>query len=200
MKLSLSVKYNELKAIGVFASQDTARYSMMGVQVEVDPDGVTLVATTGFTLGALRLSALSILESVTEPVSFIVPNLLLKRMTRTTNPMILGLDGDAVSIEADGFLIGAKKINGTYPNWKQSVPKWSPSPITTIALSPLLLSRFYAAQKLLGGNGMLAFQHGGNDCYSIHFPGTEDFLGMLMPMRTKHEINGFPAWIPAKSE
>jgi len=181
-----------------FISAEETRYYLKGVQVApLTTGGITLVATTGHVLGAMRLSAVE--ASATAP--FILgasKDLLRACKPRKNNPHTIVCRADRVDVyenynaEEPGTPVytGHKPyIDGTFPDWRKvlpatvsgsrnEAPRGDGTAPTWVGLNPTLLALFAGTGDTPG----VSFDWNGDGPILVA-NGDTRFLGVIMPMR-----------------
>jgi DNA polymerase-3 subunit beta len=108
-------------------ARDDTRPVLSGVLWELSPDEIAMVGTDGHRLARMAASGKF---GVSEEFSVIVPPKALMQILRLIAP------GDEVEVAIDkafvGFFVGdtvvyARRIEGTFPNYKQVIPKSNPN-------------------------------------------------------------------------
>jgi len=182
-----------------FVSDESVRYYLQGVQVApLATGGVTLAATTGHVLGAMRLSAIEASATAT----FILgahKDLLRACKPRKNNPHTIVCRADRVDVYENynaaepgtPVYTGHKPyVDGTFPDWRRVLPttvsgsrseaphKDGTAP-TWMAINPTLLALFAGTGDTLGG---VSFDWNGGGAILVA-NGDTRFLGVIMPMR-----------------
>lgn len=180
-----------------FVSDDAVLYYLQGVHVApLVTGGVTLVATDGYVLGAMRLQA----TEASAAATFILgasKDLLRACKPRKNNPHTIVCRADRVDVyesynaEEPGTPVytGHKPyIDGTFPDWRRVLPatvsgsrKEAPrgdgTAPTWMALNPTLLALF-------AGSGVPGVSFDWNGAGAILVANSDPrFLGVIMPMR-----------------
>jgi DNA polymerase-3 subunit beta len=109
--------------VGRAASKDEARPTLTGVLVEVNREGVTLVATDSYRLAVRELTATSAGEA-----QAIVPERALAEAGRAASQIDKGeieifLDQSQVAVRAGGLTMTSRLIEGQFPNYRQLLPE-----------------------------------------------------------------------------
>ncbi|HXJ65287.1 MAG TPA: DNA polymerase III subunit beta [Actinomycetota bacterium] len=109
--------------VGRAASKDEARPTLTGVLVEVNREGVTLVATDSYRLAVRELTATSAGEA-----QAIVPERALAEAGRAASGIDKGeieifLDQSQVAVRAGGLTMTSRLIEGQFPNYRQLLPE-----------------------------------------------------------------------------
>ncbi len=180
-----------------FISDESVRYYLKGVQVApLATGGVTLVATTGHVLGAMRLSAVEASATAT----FILgasKDLLRACKPRKNNLRTIVCRPDRVDVyenynaEEPGTPVytGHKPyVDGTFPDWRRvlpttvsgarnEAPRGAGTAPTWAGLNPTLLALF-------AGTGISGVSFSWNGDGAILVANSDPrFLGVIMPMR-----------------
>jgi DNA polymerase III subunit beta len=124
--LKVAINQADLKAAldktAYAMSADETRYILNGVYFEVQPAGVTLVATDGRRLAMLNCDMLADVDSAK---SFIVPRNTIDDLRKTlgqSDAVGLSISDGMVSFEIVNLTLTTKLIEGNYPNFRQVIP------------------------------------------------------------------------------
>ncbi len=127
-----------LNGIGraLFASaDDELRPVMNGIYFDIQAENLTFVASDGHKL--VRLRNLSITSN--ERASFILPkkpaNLLKSLLAKNSDNITVVFDSNTARIEAPGFEMSCRLIEGRYPNYDAVIPSENPNNATIDRLS-----------------------------------------------------------------
>jgi len=197
---TFTINLRALKAVSIGAGTEETRYYLNGVHLEHSTDGLLMVATDGHRAIVLR-------QDWTETVpdaafaSVIVPLAFIKKIKLARGldfaELTLGENG-AISIQYVGETMGTNAIVGTFPQWRQIIPKETSNEPAQ-----------YNPEYVLDFGKAFALLHNAKDhsqpviCYNGQNPaivnGYDDesglsYFGILMPMRVAADRFG-----PAKS-
>jgi len=124
--LKVAINQADLKAAldktAYAMSADESHYVLNGVYFEVQPGGVTLVATDGRRLAMLNCDMLADVDSAK---SFIVPRNTIEDLRKTlgqSDSVGLSISDGMVSFEIGNLTLTTKLIEGNYPNFRQVIP------------------------------------------------------------------------------
>lgn len=127
--LKVAINQADLKAAldktAYAMSAEESRYVLNGVYFEVQPGGVTLVATDGRRLAMLSCEMLA---DVDFAKSFIVPRNTIDELRKTlgqSDVTGLSISDGMVSFEIGNLTLTTKLIEGNYPNFRQVIPDGS---------------------------------------------------------------------------
>lgn len=182
-------------AVAVATSADGSRFYLKGVYVEPPAaDGYArMTATDGVMLLTAR-TASDVGPHAFEPfiLSVSSQNDALLKAARAAKAVSVVLDTDALmwSVEdarGEELALGRwSKVDGSFPDYRQIMPRnVAPKP-EVITLAPALLTRFVAASKQVGASGGISITcRGSGDAVFVQFGGRDDIAGLLMPTRRK---------------
>lgn len=201
-----------------FISQEPTRYYLNGVFIEPHKDGgVTMTATNGHILASVR-DTKALIEGKQGWICPIPKHPFLT-MLRQRNAGHLHFVGDSVYL-TDSMLaycdvvdpefdpsyilprhmaVGySRAIDGTYPNWRDLLPRKGRSKASDFALNGKLIEPFTKAIKIINPASApeLNFFTPESDSVPIvvRSGSAPDFFGLQMPMR-KTECSRLPAWL-----
>lgn len=201
IKIEITINWNLIKAVALFASTDSTRYVLNGVLVECDPRGsAVLCATDGRRLGAYRTNVE--VSSGYEGPTFraIIPVSLIKRISSKRNDIILrfesrsGTTWIAVSDPVARCEIGSPAIDGDFPNWRQVCPVNPLLPTVPVHVNSGFLDDYAKVAKLLRCSCGIAFyseKPDGNSPIAVRMT-DPDFASIIMPMRADDYKPGTP--------
>ena len=198
---TFTINLRALKAVAYAASTEETRYYLNGVNLEHSSDGLIMVATDGHRAIILRQNWTETLPdapfaSVIVPLAFINKIKLAKGLDFAE--MTLG-DNGAISIKYVGETMGTNAVAGTFPAYRQIIPKETSNEPAQ-----------YNPQYILDFGKAFALLHNAKDhgqpviCYNGQSPaivnGYDDakglsYFGILMPLRFKVErLTPTPSW------
>jgi DNA polymerase-3 subunit beta len=197
---TFTINLRALKSVAYAAGTEETRYYLNGVNLEHTADGLIMVATDGHRAIMLR-------QDWTETVpdapfkSVIVPLAFIKKIKLANKldfaEMTIG-DNGAISIQYVGETMGTNAVVGTFPTWRQIVPKETSNEPAQ-----------YNPQYILDFGKAFALLHNAKDhgqpviCYNGQSPAIVNgygdakglsYFGILMPLRVAADRFG-----PAKS-
>jgi DNA polymerase III sliding clamp (beta) subunit (PCNA family) len=203
----LNVDVATIKALLPFACEDSTRYNLCGILVEVDAGArkLRLVATDGHALAVVERDILDVAGlpeacdamGARERTAFILGRDALERavkcaprVTKTYKPAVqieiaIDVEGNAACL---AMLSGQARItdvvvDGVFPDWRQVVPARADKTSTDpIALNVLLLARCAPlADLIVKGSGVRVQTTG--PLSPIRFDCGTSVYGAVMPMR-----------------
>jgi len=197
---TFTINLRALKAVAIACSTEETRYYLNGVNLEHTPDGLIMVATDGHRAIILR-------QDWTETVpaapfsSVIVPLAFIKKIKLARGldfaELTLGENG-AISILYAGETMGTNAIAGTFPQWRQIIPKetnnepaqYNPEYILDFGKAFALLHNAKdRGQPAICYNGMNPAIVNGYEAKGL------SYFGILMPLRVDASRFGpAPAW------
>ena len=124
MKATAYVNAQTLKAVACAVMTDETRCYIKGVHIEFSQNGITLVATNGH----LLIAAFKKLDEDDTPdgPNTIIPIDMVNRikLARKAPEMVkIEIDGMLVTIEHGEVKIMGHAIEGTFPEWRNVIPK-----------------------------------------------------------------------------
>lgn len=187
-----------LKAVAVAAGKEVTRYYLNGVQIEITPKGLILVATDGHRLIAAQCET----EPTQAPCTGIVPLDFINKIKidKSTDFAKLTLSADEIRLEYGTNVYISKLIDGTYPDWRRIVPKEASN--VPAQFNPVYLADFAKAMKQADTGGKIPLpiiNHNGENAALVELGDIgagNTWLGVIMPMREKAN-RGLPstAWL-----
>lgn len=122
VKLPAGALGSVLGAVAPFASDDPTRYVICGVHLHwrEDRNSMAAVATTGKILGLLLAEGMPRLPDVT------IPNLVVKTIVALDvegeAETMVSVGESAIYARGQGWTLTAKKLEGDYPSYRQTIP------------------------------------------------------------------------------
>ncbi|HJW82451.1 MAG TPA: hypothetical protein VJ396_09425 [Acidiferrobacterales bacterium] len=197
MQFTIETDLNTLKAVCLFKSAKDKRYYLQGVHLETGPEGARLTATNGHYLAAVFIpGAYPVTEGI---ISGGMLDALLKIIGKVPAVEILVDHTGAIPVYSIGGLT-KPGIDGRFPDVRRVIDV-APSDGIGAQFNPEYVALFGKAAKLLGRSpGDVCIVHNGRGMAArVHVLGREDFLGVLMPMRTASEDEPeCPPWFHMK--
>lgn len=193
MKAIAYVNAATLKAVACAAMSDETRYYLKGVHIEFSQKGITLVATNGH----LIIAAFKPLgdDDTPDGPNTIIPIDLVNRikLARKAPEMVkIEIDGPVVTIEHGEVKIMGHAIEGTFPAWRNIVPKGEASgEVAHYDFEKLAI--FSKAQKLLGAKHARVVHNGPNP--ALVDMRSQDIFGVIMGLRGDFEMKTLPDWV-----
>ena len=193
----MQIKLNYLKAAHVASSDEKTRYYLEGVHISVRDGHVEYVATDGHRLIALRHELSTDSACVWPAPGVIVPNALIERIKlgkRDDDTAEIAMDGNAIELRHNGTLYGDNAIDGTFPDWRRSVPGTLSGEVAQFNSN--YLADFAKAAKIMGHNiAAPVVSHNGGSAALVNFlPGLDAGFGIIMPVRTNDALTAAPTW------
>ena len=112
------------------AGEDELRPIMNGIFFDIQPEGLTLVASDGHKLVRLRHNGVQSEETA----SFILPkkpaNLLKSLLAKTSDPVKIQFDENNAYVVTKTFEMVCRLIEGRYPNYNSVIPQDNPNKLT----------------------------------------------------------------------
>lgn len=185
--MKVSINLATIKAVAHAVGKEETRYYLMGVHLEAGKDGFTAVATNGHML----LCAFQPYGELAPNGHFpdvIIPSALLAKikLKRNADPWAeLTVNGADILIDYQGEMFGGKAIDGTFPTWRNVVPRECNG--ETAQFNPEYLVTIQSAARVFYDNPkvLLNLIHNGESPALVKFhadlPGK--FFGVVMPLR-----------------
>ena len=190
--LTAAINMDILKAVNMASSTEETRYYLNGVLIEVTENAVRYVATNGHLL-------LTMIENSPYPNtltgSWIIPHKWIKNtkgMTIKSVPYIEMSEQDGMlTFRSPGSASTATPINGTFPEWRRTVPKSMRRAKRVIQqFNPEYLMVFAKFAKAMNLERLhIHHAHDIGDPCPVTFGASRDAFGILMPWRSES-----PAW------
>lgn len=195
---------DKIKAALVFAARQDIRYYLNGVQFQRHGDGAIAVATDGHRLAVLfEATAFSAIDgdgATAQDFSVIVSREQLESAVKAA-PKNIALvfvvtvtDGvQSVTIKSDGAEFTHPAVDGRYPDWQRVIPTAeSRGPClarekdSSCGYDAAYLGDYAKAAKALGLKSTAIEFRQDCDGYAtiVRFGGSEDFVSVLMPVRS----------------
>ena len=209
-----TIPRNIIAAIHGFQSQDGSRHALQGTHFECRRDAVTLVATCGRRMATYYHEKAVLMPAEHKLVTFTADTTdALKLLRDVKKPWTVDLNEDgskaSFSINAD-LSVCVPNLEKTgkelkFPNWRSVIPTSPILAVSEFLFNPELMAPFVVAAKLLAykNPSMKIVTHQGIGVNSSPFSiwiGTENFYGLLMPMRDFAEGRKIPAWCLRQNE
>ena len=204
MKTTITVPFNVLKAIALFASKDETKAALGDICFDKrDGEPLNVVATDGRVLARWQDAKIAPVTPVcffSLSAHFLAPVIRLSphpsegikiEIEPAANPQgKLGFFACVVSWRPSvGTQIRIESANENlvkYPNWRSVVDAVGAAekPPTCLACNSDLLGKFLQAKKLLAaGAAIMIKQNSPTECAAITFTGVPEFSGLLMPIK-----------------
>lgn len=126
MKLVSSMVRKVSKAI----SRDETRAILTGVLVSIDGPAMKMVATDSY---RLAVSEIVLSETPADGIEAVVPGKALEEVSRIiagTETVRMGTSENQIVFESEGITFITRRIEGTFPNYKQLLPKETQTTVT----------------------------------------------------------------------
>jgi len=203
LKVTLNIR--ALRAVLVAVSTEETRYYLNGINLEFTPDGVVMAATDGHRMIVLRQpygehAATGAHASVIVPRD-LVAKLKVKLRTLDETTLTIADDGK-LTFEHAGEMFGGARVDGTFPNYRQVMPK----DLNGVAAqyNPQYLADFAKARVELGaeptkkGGASPVVHYNGDSPAVVDFAHGTGFqaIGVLMPIRDR-TVATYHTWASA---
>ena len=190
LKVTLNIR--ALRAVLVAVSTEETRYYLNGINLEFTPDGVTMCATDGHRMIVLRQpygehAATGAHASVIVPRDLVAKLKINPRMKTLDETTLTIADDGKLTFEHAGEMFGGSRIDGTFPNYRQVMPKDLDG--KPAQYDPIYLADFAKARKELGGDRTTSpvVRYNGDSPAVVDFAYGTGFqaVGVLMPIRDR---------------
>lgn len=201
MKIQINAK--ALKAMTHIMAKRDIRYYLNGVLVEATATETVLVATDGHKMLAIRQTAENEVSSKAHLIipGNIVPMMSSKNKLPKNIPFTIEEKDGASGIWISPLNnIGAKiefcAVEGKFPDWRKVCGKAKPNGEQGQFNFKYLSDFFNAAKDHTGlSRPFMVLSSGGTNAESIiSIDGDQDFIGVVMPMRTGDPLKEVPLW------
>lgn len=197
MELQLTIE--QVKALLVIAPKTEVRYYLCGALLEVKDDRAWLVATDGHRMLVIRPTA-RIEGNDCRDGQYIIPrDLLAGAKAKKGGILMLSIDQyQGAGIARARIITGtsemaAPTVDAEYPDWRRVVPHTASG--AWAHYDPAYVADFGTIAELLGGARISARIHSsGTDAAPVEL-GTDDAMGVLMPIRAENIPYARPDWM-----
>jgi len=189
-----------LKAALVCVSSDETRYYLKGVAVQLDGDKLFIAATDGHRLLAMQPEC-EITRDDTDATdradfgSVIIPVDIVKnlKLSRYIDTCILTIDGNKGEIEHCGQSVLFKFIDGSFPNWRNVIPKTITGELAQFDAK--YVGELPKIKAAFGDkNTKIAIEHNGGDPAFVALALPIPYICLLMPYRDRNPLADLPSW------
>lgn len=170
----ISVKKDWVEYTNHFVSTEERRWYLNGVFF--DPQENAICGTDGHCLGCFK-NAFVANEKMPKDGYIIKFEKGFFAKVKNFSDLDLTIEGSRVFC-AD--IYAGEVIDGSFPAWRNVMPKDSPQAITQIGFNPYLLKGFAIDKK--HPNCKLVF-HGEKEAVEVYSPKFDEFQGLIMPVR-----------------
>lgn len=203
MKTKIKISRKTLLAINTFRSTDECRYTLNGICLEVTKAGrCRVLATDGRRFGGIEDGEVLEAPEKSGQVVFKLNEPLLKALPKSdtvADDVVISVDGLKIEFSAfgsnDKTKFEVEAMEGTFPKWRQVIPKGEqPLPVDP-CFNWRLLGGFTKAADILQSDRTAAIQirQKENEAMLVLIPSKPNFVGVLMPMRIQ-DANKAPEW------
>lgn len=185
--MEVALNTSHLKAAAIFAAQADLRYYLNGVLVEVRASETRIAATDGHCAAVLRDEVLVGEQPVFPDV--IIPNATLKLALQTKAQTVELSVSDSGKWSLGG--ISFTPVEDRFPDYRRIMVNGASGVAGDYNID--LLGKFVKAAKALGSRGQPVVRQNGLDGAQVQILGrTDEFIGVIMPMRMFNEKNPDP--------
>ena len=196
MELQLTIE--QIKALLVIAPKNDARYYLNGALLEVRDDRAWLVATDGHRMLAIRPTARIEGNDVRDGHYIIPRDLLAGAKAKKSGTLFLCVDQYQGENSARARIItgtgemAAPTVDAKFPDWRRVVPRTASG--AWAHYDPAYVGDFGAIAELLTGARIDArIHHNGTGAAPVDL-GTDDAMGVIMPIRRDNVAYTRPDW------
>lgn len=207
MSTTFTIQAAVLEAMQHFCQKPTAtaHAALSELLIEITPEAVRLVATDGYVLGLMHLTAISgygfALHACDAPTAVAIPFTNLAPAMRNRKDLVtFTLEGLTVTVEVAGQTFQPPvRSRDEYPDYRRVIPEESGKPVTRIGLDLALLSRFTAFAKVLKEEPHIdvSFSHALGPI-GIRLKSINSFYGIVMPRQVAFDTV-IPGWLDLPS-
>jgi hypothetical protein len=194
--MKIYAQLNALRAINHLSATKDIRFYLKGVLVEATKTHTTLVATDGHVLGVYKNEEENeIPENV--KYEFILPNDALKNVKPFIKEELISFEFEpddhgkvnTVIIKTFSITLSTRTIDERFADWRRVLPRETTKELGDY--NPVLLTRFIKAAKEFGIKPWkIKLHQNGLSAAAITFYGIENFLGVVMPLRSDSVYTG----------
>lgn len=182
---TINIKPLELKAISLFAPDADIRYYLNGVLVEANATTTRLVATNGHYLAMFETRDTE--NENVEREEIIVPIKAVQAIVKAISSKLnidvqLMIDGDRYELRYVDTIVVFSPCDGKFPDYKRVMPdKMSGE---QAQFNGDYLTLINKAQRLFTKKLSAMIWHNGDDSALFQLQEADNFIGVIMPMRT----------------
>jgi len=125
LSLASSTLVSMVRQVSKAVSRDETRAILTGILLIIEGPSIKMVATDSYRL-AVRETILE--EAAGEDVEVVIPGKALEEVTRLgseAEKVVLGISDNQIVFEFGNTVFVTRRIEGTFPNYKQLIPKES---------------------------------------------------------------------------
>jgi len=193
--MKFQIDFDILKGLNVLSAKKDVRYYMMGVNVEITPNGAYFVATDGHKMGIWHDDKIT----APETISHVIPNELIEQGSKFIkgNEIFVDITLDAmIEIKHGGLILNKPAIDGKYPDFRRVIPETLSHEIAQF--DPEFLSQFKKCASILNNAKScdIAIGHNGTGGAIVDIQNGK-FLGIIMPYKSKADFSSYkkPLWV-----
>ena len=194
MKFTITRKH--IRAALHFAAKKDPRYYLNGICVTQNQRGTAVEATNGHVLGIIRT------DSTPQAENRVIISLedceKLKGTKKQGNEELhFTIEGTRVACEipSQGLIMHFASIEAKFPDTDRVVPKYDGGDQVAATYNPEYILAFaLASEELHGKKYMPVIHQRGNDAALVSI-GLDDFVGVVMPVRSTHAEFQPSMWI-----
>jgi DNA polymerase-3 subunit beta len=200
--MKITATASALKALQIISPSNDIRYYLNGIYVEARANETRLVATDGHRLGVVRIRT-ECNNDVPDgqAVTLIVPNSVIERLrvSRTSPDEVeIGWTDDGRAyVSHDDVRITFTPLEGKFPDYRAVIPaepsglasQFNPAYLVDFKKIGTKLLRLSAATRL-----QVVVLHNGEGASVATIEGCEDFVGVVMPVRSESVRAPSHAW------
>ena len=195
--MKIQIDFDILKGLNVLSAKKDVRYYMMGVNVEITPNGAYFVATDGHKMGIWHDDKITSPETIQHVIPSTLIDQVSKVITKATNSIDIELQ-PLIEINYINNVFKAPAIDGKYPDFRRVIPETINNEIAQF--DPEFLMQFKKCACILNSvkNPDIAIGHNGTgNGGSVVDIQNGKFLGVIMPYRSKADFSEYkkPLWV-----
>lgn len=183
-----TLQRRHLRAALITAACQDIRYYLNGLLIELHRDCAFIVGLDGHRMTLMRDSAGASADAPLDGVQFIVPRAVVQRVRASSRglPQTVGVafdtEADTVSLDDDGLVTSARRVEGPFPDWRKVVPKQASGEAANF--NAAYFGDLPKLCKALGASPVsLGIACNGTSAALLSIDGMPEFLGLLMPIR-----------------
>jgi DNA polymerase-3 subunit beta len=195
--MKIYAQLNAIKAVSHLAATKDIRFYLNGILVEATKTHTTLVATDGHVLGVYKNEEENEIPE-NYGYKFILPKDALKNLKASfIKDELISLEFErdedwnvkTVTIKSVSITLTTQTIAAKFPDWRRVLPRETTNELGHY--NPELLTRFIKVAKEFGvkPHGITLHQNG-TSAAAMTIDGIENFLGVVMPMRSNSVYTG----------
>jgi hypothetical protein len=209
MAVTLSIPFNIIKAISLFAAANDIRYYLNGVAIcRISDNQLFIVATNGYVMGIYNYDAdncgiefNAVFDRVKTTVGMnenmpcaIIPIGAIPRKDRENEGVIF--ENYHGMHMVNGVRTRMIEDAGSFPDFRRLYDNVEPSGVVA-QFNPDYLKLFEKAKTILSGNSRLGcfIGHNGEDIAHVAIAADANFIGLIKPIRVDYKPKFIKPWL-----